>query len=449
MAAELEGPGRPVLCDFCGQGRAGGQWVAFGCEPFTTMTVPTDLGATMRAVIPHSDSGAGIAFFTSDDGHKVAPADAGSPAADLARQQRAEMTGDWIACPQCAPLAEGRFWHELAQLYGPPGPSRAAAFGLWLAFGLYATGRADPVAVILPPGGRLPQAAEDRDEEQAAMNWAHDAYTGGQARIWLDVPYSNKHQAKAAGALWDPRARRWYAPPGRRGQLSRWLALPDLPSVLPGEDRSFGSGLFVDLIPAPCWFASAANCLREESWDRVRRMVYGRAGQQCEACGASRAGGAVLEAHERYFYDERRRVQSLRRLICLCRECHRVTHFGKAGIDGVSGEAFRHLARVTGWTQAQADAHIEEAFETWHRRSAQDWRTDMGILSGYRLRLTPEAAAARAASEARQAPAGARDGSRAGDDAAQGETGPAGETTGPLALPPEGGPRRRLWPFRR
>lgn len=29
-----------------------------------------------------------------------------------------------------------------------------------------------------------------------------------QQRIWLDVPYSEKDQAKAAGARWDPDAKR-------------------------------------------------------------------------------------------------------------------------------------------------------------------------------------------------------------------------------------------------
>ena len=46
-------------------------------------------------------------------------------------------------------------------------------------------------------------------------------------RIWLDVAYREKDQAKAACARWDPQARRWYAPrPGIRA-LDRWL--PNLP----------------------------------------------------------------------------------------------------------------------------------------------------------------------------------------------------------------------------
>lgn len=49
-------------------------------------------------------------------------------------------------------------------------------------------------------------------------------------RIWLDVAYREKDQAKAAGARWDPQARRWYAPrPGIR-ELERWLPTPPRPA---------------------------------------------------------------------------------------------------------------------------------------------------------------------------------------------------------------------------
>lgn len=71
-----------------------------------------------------------------------------------------------------------------------------------------------------------------------------------EQRTWLEVPYGDKDAAKAAGARWDPAARAWYA--GARADqpaLARWAPLPPL---LPGEDRGFGSGLFVEVVPASC-----------------------------------------------------------------------------------------------------------------------------------------------------------------------------------------------------
>ncbi len=124
-------------------------------------------------------------------------------------------------------------------------------------------------------------------------------------RIWLDVPYAEKDLAKAEGARWDPGARRWYAPrPGIAG-LERWLARPDVPDLLPGEDRSLGSGLFVDLVPTTCWFTNVRSCVSQQDWERLRRMVVNRAGRVCEICGASadREAQRWLEVHERWIFE--------------------------------------------------------------------------------------------------------------------------------------------------
>ncbi|MDN3525293.1 DUF5710 domain-containing protein [Halomonas sabkhae] len=48
------------------------------------------------------------------------------------------------------------------------------------------------------------------------------------ARIDLDVPYSQKDEAKSLGARWDPQAKTWYIPDGAEvGQLARWLPIPN------------------------------------------------------------------------------------------------------------------------------------------------------------------------------------------------------------------------------
>ena len=104
-------------------------------------------------------------------------------------------------------------------------------------------------------------------------------------RIWLDVPFGEKDEAKAQGARWDPGARRWYAPRAGMAGLASWMALPDVPDLLPGEDRGFGAGLFVDLVPSSCWFTNVRSCVSERDWERLRRMITSRAGQRCEICG--------------------------------------------------------------------------------------------------------------------------------------------------------------------
>ena len=203
-------------------------------------------------------------------------------------------------------------------------------------------------------------------------------------RIWLDVPYAEKDAVKARGARWDPGARRWYAPRPDMAGLARWMALPDVPDLLPGEDRGFGIGLFVDLVPRSCWFTNVRSCVSERDWERLRRMITARAGQRCEICQrpGDRAAGRWLEAHERWAYNDATLTQSLRRLICVCTDCHQATHFGLATIKGTDAEAMRHLCAVTGLSRQDAEQHVEAAFEIWHLRSQTMWDLDLSMLTG-------------------------------------------------------------------
>ena len=222
-----------------------------------------------------------------------------------------------------------------------------------------------------------------------------DVVTG---RAWLDVPYDEKDAAKALGARWDPQARRWYAPQPGSPELARWAPLPDIPELLPGEDRAFGSGLFVDLVPSSCWFTNVRSCTTPRDWERLRRMIVGRAEGRCEACGRGedRDARRWLEAHERWAYDEQAGTQTLRRLLCLCTDCHRVTHFGRAKLHGMAAEALAHLRAVTGMSEDQASAHVGNAYAVWQRRSSRDWALDLEILTGAGIAVVPPQAAERA-----------------------------------------------------
>ena len=213
--------------------------------------------------------------------------------------------------------------------------------------------------------------------------------TRDQAPLWLDVPFAEKEAAKAAGARWDPAARLWYASAPSE-QVRRWIRVPD---PLPGEDRQFGAGLFVDLIPQSCWFTNVRSCVAPADWHRLRKMVYRRAGQQCEICGSK----VRLEAHERWAFDNATGTQRLVRLICLCRACHAATHFGLAQLQGRGEQARAHLMTVNSWTASQADDHIGAAFMLWRHRSRFAWELDLSILTlaGIELLHPPPAGPAR------------------------------------------------------
>ncbi len=223
-------------------------------------------------------------------------------------------------------------------------------------------------------------------------------------RVFLDVPFSEKDAAKALGARWDAQARRWYDPRPPSAGLERWAARPEVPELLRGEDRSFGSGLFVDLVPSSCWFTNVRSCVSEQDWERLRRPILRRAEHRCEVCGAGedRAVRRWLEVHERWFYDERVGVQVLRRLICLCSLCHLVTHYGYAMVSGREDEALGQMLAVTGWTPERAAEHVAVAFEVWEARSCSTWDLDLSILTGAEIAVRrPEPAAERPATAAR------------------------------------------------
>jgi hypothetical protein len=211
-------------------------------------------------------------------------------------------------------------------------------------------------------------------------------------RMWLEVPFADKDAAKAAGARWDWAMRAWYAPRTGMTELQRWVGRPPLPDLLPGEDRSFGAGLFVDLIPDSCWFTNVRSCVDERDWDRIKRTVRRRARDRCEACGARRdpAVWRWLEAHERWQYDTATRTQRLRRLVCLCSFCHEVTHFGFAAINGHEDRGLRHLMYVNGWSGTQAKRHVDAAFATWEKRCKLDWTLDLAILLNAGITVTEQ-----------------------------------------------------------
>jgi hypothetical protein len=203
-------------------------------------------------------------------------------------------------------------------------------------------------------------------------------------KVWLDVPFGEKDQAKADGARWDAAARRWYAPRPDMAGLVRWAALPDVPDLLPGEDRSFGGGLFVDLVPSSCWFTNVRSCVTERDWERLRRPIVARANQRCEICRrpADRGAGRWLEVHERWAYNTATSVQSLRRLICVCTDCHQATHYGLATVRGRDAEALSHLRSVLKISKQDAELLVEGAFELWSQRSRITWELDLSVLTG-------------------------------------------------------------------
>jgi hypothetical protein len=134
--------------------------------------------------------------------------------------------------------------------------------------------------------------------------------------------------------------------------------------------------LTVEMVPRTAWFTNLRSALSKEDWDRLRRLVYERAGNRCEICGG-RGGAHPVECHEVWEYDDRERVQRLAGLVALCPACHEAKHMGRASSVGRGGAARAHLARVNGWSMADVELYLETEFEVWSRRSGHEWQPDL------------------------------------------------------------------------
>lgn len=102
-------------------------------------------------------------------------------------------------------------------------------------------------------------------------------------RVWLDVPFVEKDEAKKGGARWDPAAKRWYAPRAGTEALRRWAAAPDVPDLLPGEDRGLAQvrGLeaqaFAHLVKVTGMAGGAARQHVRDAfdvWERRSRVTW-------------------------------------------------------------------------------------------------------------------------------------------------------------------------------
>jgi len=79
--------------------------------------------------------------------------------------------------------------------------------------------------------------------------------------------------------------------------------------------------------PISTWGITLASRLDRKEWDGIRQKVYKDAGYKCEICGS---GDSQLHCHEKWSFDDRKRIQRLVGFECLCRKCHDVKHFGRS-----------------------------------------------------------------------------------------------------------------------
>lgn len=138
------------------------------------------------------------------------------------------------------------------------------------------------------------------------------------------------------------------------------------------------------MVPEECWGCSLYHLLPKDKWDVVRKDACKRAGYRCRICGAQ----GRLEAHEKWSYDEERRLQKLEDVLALCHACHEVKHISRTQLMGRGAQAMTHFMQINGCTQAEFHQALGEANEKYlQRNKIEGWTTDVSWLAGLGVRL--------------------------------------------------------------
>ncbi|MBQ9113518.1 MAG: HNH endonuclease [Clostridia bacterium] len=132
-----------------------------------------------------------------------------------------------------------------------------------------------------------------------------------------------------------------------------------------------------EFVPEECWGYSLYHKLTRADWDKVRKDAYRRAGYKCRVCGAK----GVLEAHEKWRYDDEKALQKLEDVLALCHACHEVKHISLTYQRGRGMDAMEHFMKVNGCSQMEYHEALEKANEKYFERNkVEGWTTDVSWL---------------------------------------------------------------------
>ena len=136
-----------------------------------------------------------------------------------------------------------------------------------------------------------------------------------------------------------------------------------------------------ELVPDGCWYSNLRSILKPKEWDIVRKQAYKEADGKCMICGRK---VARLEAHERWSYDEKNKIQKLEEVVAVCHSCHSVIHIGRTQLLGDEDKAIAHFMKVNNCSYADYRKALGKANER-HRElnKIDEWALDLSYLKRY------------------------------------------------------------------
>lgn len=208
-------------------------------------------------------------------------------------------------------------------------------------------------------------------------------YTGENeiTKIYLDVPYDDKNEAKSLGAKWDKDVKKWYSTTDCNILVERWGIEARVLTNFKGEDRYYGGQqLCVEFMPKSCWCKKIQYAVQKSDQTRFCDYVLGRVNRTCETCGLQDTQ-CNYQIHGRWSYDEETQTQTLVRLMALCDNCYESTHFGTTHFNGRKQEAIAHLKKTNKYTDTEVQTHINDAYESLKQLNQYKWKINLSLLT--------------------------------------------------------------------
>lgn len=138
------------------------------------------------------------------------------------------------------------------------------------------------------------------------------------------------------------------------------------------------------------WGMSLARLLDKPVWDTLRREVYANARYVCQICGAT---DTVMNCHEVWKYKDKKKVQFLADMECICTKCHDIKHWGRTVAVVHQGqlstkylqELTDHFCKINQCTPMDFELHKSLVGNQMEKRNKFRYKIDWGKFTPERV----------------------------------------------------------------
>ena len=149
--------------------------------------------------------------------------------------------------------------------------------------------------------------------------------------------------------------------------------------------------LTMELVPEPLWHTNLRYMFDKKKWQQIRLSCLEKNGKECKIC---KYPAKILDCHEVWAYDDKKKIQKLADIIPLCKSCHLVKHPGFAMLLANEGKynfdkLIRHFLKINGNGITEEDfmVYMQHQFEQQDERNQHKWTQDISFIYDYDVDL--------------------------------------------------------------